>query len=71
MNDDLNKDDVICSVDGYSVDGDNMHWIVNCPTCERRLEYIGYFDSGDINKCRCGTEFKTKRVYLNDCDYIE
>lgn len=59
------------SADGNSVDDDDMHWTVNCPTCERELEYTGYFDSGDINKCECGTEFKTRRVYFDNDSYME
>jgi len=58
-------------VDGHSVNNDDMHWIVNCPTCERELEYTGYFDSDDINKCKCGTEFKTRRIYFDNNSYIE
>lgn len=63
--------DKIAIVDGYSIDGDDMHWIVSCPTCERDLEYQGYFDSGEINKCKCGTDFKTRRVYFDDVRYME
>ena len=63
--------DVVRSANGYSVDDDDMHWTVNCPTCERELEYTGYFDSGDINKCKCGTKFKTRRVYFDNGSYIE
>jgi len=62
---------VMRSADGHAVDGDDMHWTVNCPTCERELEYTGYFDSGDINKCKCGTEFKTRRVYFDNDSYME
>ena len=59
------------SADGYSVDNDDMHWVVNCPICERELEYTGYFDSGDVNRCKCGTEFKTRRVYFDNDSYME
>ena len=62
---------VMRSADGHSVDDDDMHWTVSCPTCERELEYRGFFDSGDTNKCKCGTEFKTRRVYLNNGSYME
>lgn len=61
----------IISVDGTAVDGDDMRWIVNCPDCGRELKYIGYFDSGDVNKCKCGAEFKTRRVYFDDDSYME
>jgi hypothetical protein len=55
--------------DGHSVNDDDMHWIVSCPNCERE-EYTGYFDSNDTNKCKCGTEFKTKRIYFDNDNYI-
>ena len=67
----LQQGAVMRSADGHSVDNDDMHWTVNCPTCERELEYTGYFDSGDINKCKCGTEFKTRRVYFDNDSYME
>ena len=59
------------SVDGAIVDGDDMHWTVNCPKCEQEIEYTGFFDSGEINKCKCGAEFKTRRIYFEDGSYIE
>lgn len=61
----------IMSADGHAIDGDDMHWTVNCPTCEQELEYTGYYDSGDTNKCKCGTEFKTRRVYFDNGSYME
>jgi hypothetical protein len=61
----------IISADGHAIDGDDMHWTVSCPTCDREIEYTGYFDSFDINKCKCGTEFKTRRVYFDDKSYME
>lgn len=67
----LSKGAIMLSADGHSVDNDDMHWTVNCPTCERELEYTGYFDSGDVNKCKCGTEFKTRRVYFDNGSHIE
>jgi hypothetical protein len=59
------------SADGHSVDGDDMHWTVACPVCEKEFEYEGFFDSSDVTKCKCGTEFKTRRVYFDDGGYIE
>ena len=57
--------------DGKAVNGDDMHWTVICPECEHTLEYEGYFDSGEVNKCECGTEFKTRRVYFSNDSYME
>ena len=61
----------IISVDGKSVDGSDDHWTVTCPVCESEIEYEGFFDSGELNKCKCGTEFKTRRVWIDDKNYIE
>lgn len=60
----------IPTVDGHSVDNDDMHWTVNCPACGCEIEYTGYFDSSDTNKCKCGNKFKTKRVYFEDGSYM-
>ena len=57
--------------DGYSVDGDDMHWTVCCPECEKEFEYQGYFDSGDETKCKCGCTFRTRKVWIDDSHYIE
>ena len=56
--------------DGIAVDGHDDHWIVNCPNCEHEFEYTGFFDKDDITKCSCGTQFKTRRVWLDDETYI-
>lgn len=56
---------------GNAVDNDDMHWTVNCPECERELEYTGYFDRSDLNKCKCGCEFLTERVEFENGDFIQ
>ena len=56
--------------DGRAVGNDDMHWVVDCPACGRKLEYTGFFDSDDINKCECGFEFKTRRVYFDNDSYM-
>ena len=58
-------------VDGHSIDNDDMNWNVTCPTCEHEIEYIGFFDSGDVKKCKCGAKFKIRRVYFYDGSYME
>ena len=58
-------------VDGVAIDDDDAHWMVNCPDCDREFEYTGYFDPDDLTKCKCGTEFKTRRVYFENGSYIE
>lgn len=50
--------------------GDDTSWGVNCPDCERRIDYTGFFDKDEINECRCGCEFKTSRVVFEDGSYM-
>lgn len=57
--------------DGNSIDDDDMRWEVNCPECERRFEYLGFFDSAEPTKCECGCVFKTRKVYFSNGSYIE
>lgn len=58
-------------VDGYSVGGDDMNWTVECPECQKEIEYEGYFDEDDLNKCNCGCEFKTEKVWVDENNYIQ
>lgn len=58
-------------VDGYSINGDDMHWNVSCPVCDKEFEFTGYFDSDDITKCRCGCEFKITKVYFYDGSFMK
>lgn len=51
---------------GQIIDGDDMHWTVNCPKCDRQFEYTGFFDHSDVTDCRCGCEFMTDRIYSED-----
>ena len=67
----LQQPPVIHSADGHSCYNDDSHWTVNCPLCEKEFEYTGYFDSSEINYCRCGCKFRTKRVYFEDDSYME
>lgn len=65
------KPPVMCSAVGHSVDGDDMHWMVACPECEKEFEYKGYFDSSDETKCKCGCTFRTSKVWIDDAHYIQ
>lgn len=58
------------TAEGYSVDGDDMHWTVNCPECGKEFEYEGYFDSSDETKCKCGCVFTTQKVWIDEFTYI-
>jgi hypothetical protein len=58
------------SVDGFCIDGEDDHWIVNCPECDQEYTYRGFFDPEDVTKCDCGVTFTTKRVWVNDDEYI-
>ena len=60
----------IQKVDGKSVDGQEDHWVVNCPNCDKEIEYTGYFDPDDLTKCSCGITFKTNRIYFEDDSYL-
>jgi len=59
------------TTEGYSVNGDDDHWIVNCPKCDKEFEYKGYFDPSDQTKCKCGCLFTTSKVWINENRYIE
>ena len=58
-------------VAGTAVGGDETHWKVSCPFCERDIECGGYFDSSEINHCRCGCDFFTKKIWIDEDHYIE
>jgi uncharacterized protein (DUF983 family) len=52
---------------GYAVNGDNMHWFVNCPNCGGLYEFEGYFNSASIEHCEfCGENYKVCRVWLDE-----
>lgn len=57
--------------EGYSVNGEDDHWTVNCPNCDHEFEYEGFFDSTDETKCKCGCIFVTTKVWINDYKYIK
>lgn len=59
------------TINGFSIDGDDRHWEVECPKCGKDIEYTGYFDKDDLNKCKCGCEFKTEKVWIDMETYIE
>ncbi len=59
------------SVIGYSAENDEMQWTVNCPVCNIEISYVGFFDSGELNKCKCGAEFKTRSVDFEDGSRME
>ena len=58
-------------VDGHAIGDDDMNWTVECPECLKEIEYEGYFESSDLNRCKCGCYFLTRRVYFDDGSYIE
>ncbi len=59
------------TTEGNAIDGDDSHWTVNCPNCEKEFEYTGYFESSDITECSCGCKFKTTKVWIDEKHYIE
>ncbi len=62
---------VVRSAIGHSVDDDDMQWTVNCPECSREYRYEGYFESTDIDTCKCGCVYRTDRVYFEDGSFME
>jgi len=67
-----NIPDNIISVVGHSIDNDDMQWTVDCPGCQKELQYAGFFDKDDLNICKqCGTKFKTSRIEFDNGDHIE
>ena len=62
---------VVRSAIGHSVDDDDMQWTVNCPECSREYRYEGYFESTDIDTCKCGCVYRTERVYFEDGSFME
>lgn len=58
--------------EGYSVDGDDMHWKINCPSCNKEIEYEGFFDATDEYKCpKCKEVFYCNKVWLNENQFIK
>ena len=62
---------VVRSAIGHSVDDDDMQWTVNCPECSLEYRYEGYFESTDIDTCKCGCVYRTDRVYFEDGSFME
>lgn len=61
----------INTIDAYAIDGDDNHWHISCPDCDREYEFTGYFESGEKVKCSCGCEFLQGRLWVDDNNYIE
>ncbi len=54
---------------GYIID-DDMHWLVNCPNCETEIEFTGFFDNQDVEKCiKCKCEFMVNELISNEKNY--
>jgi hypothetical protein len=67
----LKEIEIMKKVQGFSEDGDDMNWTVECPECQKTIKYEGYFDSEDFNECKCGCIFKTERVWIDNSRYVE
>ncbi len=60
------------SVEGYAIDGDDMHYVVECPHCEHEQEWTGFFDSTDIFNCpKCHGKFYVNRIWIDEDQYID
>ena len=59
------------TTEAYAIDNDDMHFTVECPTCNYELEYSGYFDSSEVDICsKCKTQFRISKLWLSEDDYI-
>ena len=56
---------------GTALDKEGNHWIVDCPKCHKELEFKGFFDSSEQNKCECGCIFLTTKIFFDSGDYIK
>jgi len=56
--------------EGYAIDGDDMHWSVECPSCDKELEYEGFFDPDDKCVCSCGKVFYCNKVWVSESEYL-
>lgn len=55
---------------GIALDDIGEQWRVECPTCSKEYEYVGFFDPGIPTECSCGCIFTTKRIEFEDGSYI-
>ena len=67
----MGEEETILKAEGNCVDGDDTHWTVDCPNCDKQFEYTGFFDSSDKETCKCGCVFRTKKIWITDSKYIE
>ncbi len=61
----------ILKVCGNAIGGNDMAWSVECPNCTRVIAYSGFSDSSETNKCKCGCEFVTEKVYFENGSFMK
>lgn len=60
------------TVDGYAIQGDDMHYTTCCPECDNEMEWRGYFDSTDKYVCdKCHERFYVNKIWINEKEYIQ
>lgn len=63
--------DKIQNVVGTSVHGDDTEWRVNCPSCDTQFHFTGYFNSQEIDTCKCGCRFRTVKIWIDEISFIQ
>ena len=59
-------------IDGYAIDGDDLHYTTECPSCGYESEWQGWFDADDEHRCpRCKESFYVRKVWINDNEYVQ
>ena len=66
----MGKTKTLMEADGHSVYGSDDHWSVKCPNCDIEYEYSGFYDSGEVTHCRCGCDFVTTRLWIDEDHYV-
>lgn len=57
--------------EAHAINNDDMHFVIECPNCQREHEYEGWFDSYDVSTCRkCGSIFRAKKLIMGDGSII-
>ena len=59
------------TTEAYAIDNDDMHFTVECPSCNNETEYNGFFDSSEVNICpKCKVQFRISKLWMSEDDYI-
>ena len=63
---------ILQNPDAFAIDGDDLHYSIECPFCNNSNEYIGWFDSCETYECSvCQNKIKASKLWIDDETYIE